>query len=132
MEGIELRKALEEARALEGARLAKVHQVGDVFFLRTYRPRGALALDPGGKAFHRTSLRPPTPPSPPPFCMLLRSLAGQPLLALDQAGLDRVVRLRFPEADLVLDLRPRQGDVFFLARDGRMASFRGGELRPVD
>jgi len=132
VEGIELRKALEEARALEGARLAKVHQVGDVFFLRFYRPRGALALDPRGKAFHRTSLRPPAPPSPPPFCMLLRSLAGQPVLALDQAGLDRVVRLRFPEADLVLDLRPRPGDVFFLARDGRVASFRGGELRPVE
>lgn len=132
MEGIELRKALEEARSLVGARLSKVHQVEDVFFLRFYSPSGALALDPGGKAFHRTALRPPTPPSPPPFCLLLRSLAGQPLLALDQAGLDRAVRLRFPEADLVLDLRPRGGDLFFLARDGRTLSFRGGELRPVD
>lgn len=132
MEGIELRKALEEARLLVGARLSKVHQVGDVFFLRFYGPSGALALDPGGKAFHRTALRPPTPPSPPPFCLLLRSLAGQPLLALDQAGLDRAVRLRFPEADLVLDLRPRQGDLFFLSHDGRASSFRGGELRSVN
>lgn len=132
MEGIELRKALEEARPLMGARLSKVHQVGEVFLLRFYSPSGALALDPGGKAFHRTALRPPTPPSPPPFCVLLRSLTGQPLLALDQAALDRVVRLRFPEADLVLDLRPRQGNLFFLHRDDRVVSFRDGELRPVD
>lgn len=132
MEGVELRKALEEARPLVGARLSKVHQVGEVFLLRFYGPSGAMALDPGGKAFHRTALRPPTPPSPPPFCALLRTLIGQPLLSLDQAGLDRVVRLRFPGADLVLDLRPRQGDVFFLSHGGRVASFRGGELRPVD
>lgn len=132
MEGIELRKAIEEARSLVGARLSKVHQIGDVFFLRFYRPTGALALDLGGKAFHRTALRPRTPPSPPPFCMLLRSLAGQPLLSLDQAGLDRVLRLRFPEADLVLDLRPRHGDLFFLARAGRTTSFRGRTLQTVD
>jgi len=132
MEGVELRKALEEAHPLVGARLSKVHQVGDVFFLRLYGPSGALALDPGGKAFHRTALRPPTPPSPPPLCMILRSLTGQPLVALDQAGLDRVVRLRFPGADLVLDLRPREGNLFFLPRDGRVASLREGDLQRAD
>lgn len=132
MEGIELRKAIEEARSLVGARLSKVHQVSDVFFLRFYRPSGALALDPGGKALHRTALRPPAPPLPPSFCMRLRALAGQPLLSLDQAGLDRVVRLKFPGADLILDLRPRQGNLFFLPEDAPRSSLRGGELRPVD
>jgi len=62
----------------------------------------------------------------------MRSLTGQPLLSLDQASLDRVVRLRFPEADLVLDLRPRQGDLFLFYRDDRTVSFRGGEPRPLD
>lgn len=132
MEGIELRKAMEEARELVGARLAKVHQVGGAFFLRVFRPSGALAIDLGGKGFHRTALRPPAPPAPPPFCQLLRKLAGQPLIAIDQAGLDRVVRLRFPEADLVLDLRPRLGNLFYLGRDGRVASFRDGDLQPVE
>ncbi|MFH1609098.1 MAG: NFACT RNA binding domain-containing protein [Candidatus Bipolaricaulota bacterium] len=132
MEGIELRVALTEAHLLVGARLSKVHQVGDVFLLRFYRPSGALALDPGGKAFHLTALRPVAPPAPPPFCGLLRTLAGQPLIALEQAGVDRVLRLRFLEADLVLDLRPRQGDLFFIARDGRVASLRGDEPRAVD
>ncbi|HAZ30048.1 TPA: hypothetical protein DCY65_00525 [Candidatus Acetothermia bacterium] len=132
MEGVELRKALEEARPLVGARLSKVHQIGDVFLLRFYRPSGALALDSGGKAFHLTALRPVAPNVPPPFCGRLRTLAGQPLVALDQAGLDRVLRLRFLEADLVLDLRPRQGDLFFLPHGGTATSFRGGELRPVD
>ena len=132
MEGIELRKALEESRLFVGARLSKVHQVGEVFFLRFYRPSGALVLDPRGKAFHRTALRPLVPPSPPPFCMRLRSLAGQPLLSLDQAGFDRVVRLRFPQADLILDLRPRQGDLFFVPRDGETVSLRGGHLHAAD
>jgi predicted ribosome quality control (RQC) complex YloA/Tae2 family protein len=132
MEGIELRKAVEEARSLVGARLSKVHQIGDVFLLRFYSPSGALALDPQGKSFHCTALRPPTPPVPPSFCMVLRSLAGQPLVALDQAGLDRVLRLRFPGADLVLDLRPRDGNLFFLPRDGPLASLREGALQDVD
>ncbi len=128
MEGIELRKAVEEARFLVGARLSRAHQLGDVFFLRFYRPSGALVLDPGGKAFHCTALRPPTPPAPPPFCMLLRSLTGQPLLALEQGGLDRVLRLRFPGGDLILDLRPRQGELFVCSRDGKVTAFRRGEL----
>lgn len=132
MEGLELAKALEEARDLVGARLSKVHQVGEVFLLRFFDPPGALALDPKGKAFHRTELRPPTPPHPPAFCQLLRALEGQPLLALQQAGFDRVVRLRFPEADLVLDLRPRQGNLFLFFRDGRSASLRAGQFQPVD
>ena len=129
MEGLEIAKALEEAQKLVGARLSKVHQIGDVFLLRFFAPPGALALDPQGKAFHRTELRPPGPPRPPTFCQLLRTLEGQPLLSLDQAGFDRVVRLRFPEVDLILDLRPRLGNLFFLGRDGRREALRDGVLQ---
>lgn len=131
MEGIELHKAKEEAEEWVGARLAKVHQVGDLFFLRFFDPPGALVLDPSGKAFHRTELRPPVPPRPPSFCQLLRTLEGQPLLALEQAGFDRVLRLRFPEADLVLDLRPRAGNLFFLPKAGKPKALREGELKPA-
>ncbi len=129
MEGIEIRLALQEARDLVGARLGKVHQVGDVLFLRFYGPSGALALDPTGKAIHRTGLRPPTPDSPPAFCQLVRKLSGQPLVALEQAGFDRVVRLRFPGGDLVLDLRPRKGNLFLHWREGGSVSLRPGEPR---
>ncbi|MCS7240332.1 MAG: NFACT RNA binding domain-containing protein [Candidatus Bipolaricaulota bacterium] len=129
MEGLELAKALEEARDLVGAKLSKVHQVGEVFFLRFFDHSGALALDPRGKAFHRTELRPPAPPRPPAFCQLLRLLEGQPLLALDQAGFDRVIRLRFPEADVILDLRPRSGDVFLSFHNGRTESLREGSFQ---
>lgn len=129
MEGLELAKAREEAKELVGAKLSKVHQVGDVFFLRFFDPPGALALDPKGKAFHRTELRPPTPPRPPAFCQLLRTLEGQPLLAVDQAGFDRLVRLCFPEGDLVLDLRPRRGNLFLVWRDGRLSSLHEGPLQ---
>jgi predicted ribosome quality control (RQC) complex YloA/Tae2 family protein len=132
MEGLELHKAKEEAEELVGARLAKVHQVGDLFFLRFFDPPGALVLDPAGKAFHRTELRPPVPPRPPSFCQLLRTLEGQPLLALEQAGFDRVLRLRFPEADLILDLRPRTGSVFFLGRDGRKEALRKGDFQEAN
>lgn len=129
MEGLELAKALEEARRLVGGKLSKVHQVGEVFFLRFFDPPGALALDPKGKAFHRTELRPPAPPRPPAFCQLLRTLEGQPLLSLDQAGFDRVLRLRFPEADLILDFRPRRGNVFLFFRNGRTASLHEGQFQ---
>ena len=132
MEGLELHKAKEEAEALVGARLAKVHQVEDFFFLRFFDPPGALVLDPLGKAFHRTELRPPAPPRPPSFCQLLRTLEGQPLLALEQAGFDRVLRLRFPQADLVLDLRPRLGNLFFFPKAGKPVALREGEFKPAD
>jgi len=132
MEGVELRKAKEEVEDLVDARLAKVHQVGDLFFLRFFDPPGALVLDPSGKAFHRTALRPPAPPRPPSFCQLLRTLEGQPLLALEQAGFDRVLRLRFFEADLVLDLRPRLGNIFFLGRDGRKEALRKGDFQEAN
>ncbi len=132
MEGLELYKAKEEAEELVGARLAKVHQIGDLFFLRFFDPPGALVLDPSGKAFHRTELRPPAPPRPPSFCQLLRTLEGQPLLALEQAGFDRVLRLRFPEADLVLDLRPRSGNLFFFPKAGEPRALREGQFKPAD
>ncbi|HAF69888.1 MAG: Putative RNA-binding protein, snRNP like protein [Acetothermia bacterium 64_32] len=132
MEGIELRVAIEEARGLMGARLAKVHQVGEVFFLRFFSPTGALVLDVSGKAFHRTALRPPTPPEPPPLCRILRRLEGQKLLAIDQAGYDRIVRLRLQGGALILDLRPRLGNLF-LIQDGRaVASLREGTYPPVE
>lgn len=131
MEGIELFVARREAELVIGGRLSKVHQVGDTFFLRFFSPSLTLALDVGGKAFHLTALRPPTPPQPPPFCRRLRCLQGQPLLGIDQAGYDRVLRLRFAGGDLVLDLRPRQGDLFLLSEEG-VVSLRGGEWKPVD
>lgn len=124
--------AIEEARGLLGARLARVHQVADAFFLRFFSPTGALVLDVGGKAFHRTGLRPPTPVSPPSLCHILRRLEGQKLLSIEQAGYDRVVRLRFPGGDLVLDLRPRLGNLF-LIREGQVtASLREGPFLKVE
>ncbi|MGC9530340.1 MAG: NFACT RNA binding domain-containing protein [Candidatus Bipolaricaulaceae bacterium] len=131
VEGIELRKALEEASNLVGARLARVHQLDQVFFLRWFSPPGALVLDVVDKSFHRTALRPPMPAEPPPFCRLLRRLEGQPLLALEQAGYDRVIRLRFPGGAVVLDLRPRQGNLFFQDDQGTTRGLQPGELAPA-
>jgi len=128
MEGLELRKALEEAGWLVGARLSKVHQVGEVLFLRFFNPPGALVLDAPGKAFHVTALRPPTPREPPPFCRSVRALEGQKLLALEQAGFDRVIRLRFQGGDLILDLRPRTGNVFLFRADSPPHSLHPGEF----
>ena len=132
MEGIELQAALREAQGLVGAKLAKVHQVGDVLFLRFFSPSGALALDAGGKAFHLTSLRPPTPMEPPAFCRRVRGLEGQKLLAIGQAGLDRVIRLRFPGGELVLDLRPRLGNAFLIEEGRVVASLRPGGFQGVE
>jgi len=124
--------ALREAEALVGAKLAKAHQVGGVLLLRFFAPTGALALDAEGKAFHRTGLRPPTPAEPPPFCRRVRTLEGQKLLAVDQAGYDRVVRLRFPGGNLILDLRPRSGNVFLLEGGRVVSSLREGGYTPAE
>jgi len=132
LEGVELHVALEEAVHLVGARLSRVHQIGDILILRTFSPSAALALDPGGKAFHLTALRPPTPQAPPAFCQLVRRLRGQPITAMEQAGYDRVLRLRFPEADLVVDLRPRQGEIFVHWSAGGTHALRGSEPRPAN
>ncbi len=133
MEGIELAAALREARELVGGRVAKVHQVGEVLFLRLFSPVGALVIDPLDKAFHRTELRPPAPERPPAFAALLRKhLRGKPLLRLRQAGFDRVFGLGFPDLELVVDFRPRRGNIFLL-REGRViGALARGEMAPVD
>ncbi len=132
MEGIELRKAVEEALVLKGARLSRAHQVEDVLFLRFFGPSGSLVLDPGGKAFHLTSLRPPTPAQPPPLCQKIREFQGQRLLSLEQVGFERVIRLTFAEGEIILDLRPRRGNIFVI-RDGKItSSLREGEFVPID
>ncbi len=128
MEGLELRAALREAGDLRGGRVAKVHQVGEVLFLRLFSPGGSLVIDPLEKAFHRTELRPPAPERPPAFAALLRKyLRGKPLLSLEQAGYDRVLRLRFPDADLVVDFRPRRGNILLVVGDRTIAAL--GESR---
>ncbi|MGY4706159.1 Rqc2 family fibronectin-binding protein [Candidatus Bipolaricaulota sp. J31] len=133
MEGLELRVALREAEDLRGSRVAKVHQVGEVLFLRLFSPRGSLVIDPLEKAFHRTELRPPAPEHPPAFAALLRKhLRGKPLLSLEQAGYDRILRLRFPDADLVVDFRPRRGNVLLVVEDRIIGALAEPRSSPAD
>jgi predicted ribosome quality control (RQC) complex YloA/Tae2 family protein len=133
MEGVELRAALREAEPLVGGRVAKVYQVGEVIFLRIFSPPGALVIDPLDKAFHRTELRPPTPDRPPAFAALLRKyLRGRPLLSLEQAGYDRALRLRFPEVDLVVDYRPRRGNILLVQGTRVLGALGEAGLSPVD
>lgn len=133
MEGIELQAALREAEGFRGARVAKVHQVGEVVFLQVFSPPGALVIDPLDKAFHRTELRPPAPEHPPAFAALLRRhLRGKPLLSLEQAGFDRALRLRFPDVDLVVDFRPRRGNLFLLKGKALLGTLAGGTPSPAE
>ncbi|HDN19521.1 MAG TPA: DUF814 domain-containing protein [Candidatus Acetothermia bacterium] len=133
MEGVDIHMALREAGVLIGARLGKAQEVGGVLFLRFFAPRGALALDPLGKGIHLTELRPPAPPRPLAFAAAVRKhLRGQRLLSLEQAGFDRLVRLRFPGGEILADFRPRKGNLLLL-QGGRVVAATGKEeIAPAD
>lgn len=89
----------EVAQFAVGARIEKIHQPSKEELLLSLRSReGAKKLvlscraDSAGIYF--TSFSPENPPKPPMLCMLLRKhLTGAKILAVEQDGLERIVKL---------------------------------------
>lgn len=100
----------EVAQFAVGARIEKIHQPSKEELLLSLRSReGAKKLvlscraDSAGIYF--TSFSPENPPKPPMLCMLLRKhLAGAKILAVEQDGLERIVKLRLQAVNELGDL----------------------------
>lgn len=100
----------EVAQSAVGARIEKIHQPSKEELLLSLRSReGAKKLvlscraDSAGIYF--TSFSPENPPKPPMLCMLLRKhLTGAKILAVEQDGLERIVKLRLQAVNELGDL----------------------------
>lgn len=100
----------EVAQFAVGARIEKIHQPSKEELLLSLRSReGAKKLvlscraDSAGIYF--TSFSPENPPKPPMLCMLLRKhLTGAKILAVEQDGLERIVKLRLQAVNELGDL----------------------------
>lgn len=100
----------EVAQFAVGARIEKIHQPSkEELFLSLRSREGAKKLvlscraDSAGIYF--TSFSPENPPKPPMLCMLLRKhLTGAKILAVEQDGLERIVKLRLQAVNELGDL----------------------------
>ena len=126
---------LQEIRALEDAKVEKIHQPGrDTVILhlkhRQGRARLLFAANPAAPRFHLTSANPENPAQPPMFCMLLRKhLMSGRLTKVTQLAMDRCAVFHFDcidemgdrvEKRLVAELMGRTCNLYLLSPDGRI------------
>ncbi len=132
----EIRHVLEEiAPALEGGWVQKVYQPHAEAVSLEIRSRGNtltlhLSADPETARLHFLSRKYSNPPTPPPFCQLLRAhLEGARIEHLHQVGGDRIVRMDLTRegrpAALVAELTGRTANVLLLDHDDAVR----GQLR---
>ena len=117
----------ELAECLPGARVDKVYQpAAETLILRLWSRQGEqrllLCAATGQASLHLTSRRFPNPPAPPRFCQLLRNRLGR-LVAVEQTGGERVVRLQFLDAEdqpltLVVELFGAAANLLLLDKQG--------------
>lgn len=115
LDGFTLRALVAElAPMLTGARLTKVQQPArDQVALILYHQRRdwrlVLSVNPRWARLSLEDAGPDNPPTPPPFCMVLRKhLDGARLVEIAQDGLERVVTLAFAVRDELGDLRRKR------------------------
>ena len=130
----------ELRREIVGLRIEKIQQPARDEVILTLRGSRRLLLNAGSNQprLHLTTIPRENPAAPPMFCMLLRKhLAGGQIIALEQAGLDRVVTLTVRSADelgvtgekrLVLECMGRSANLILLDGEGRIIDC----LRRVD
>jgi len=126
---------LDEIRALEDARIEKIHQPSrDTVILllkhRAGRSKLLFAANPASPRLHLTETSPENPAEPPMFCMLLRKhLSGGRLTGIFQLPMERCVRFSFDCIDemgdratkqLVVELMGRTCNLYLLSPDGRI------------
>ena len=125
----------ELQRSLPDCRVDKIHQpTRDSVVLHLRNREGTrrlyLCANPGYPRIHLTDMATENPAQPPMFCMLLRKhLLGGRLIAVEQAGLERCVALRFACTDelgvpaekrLVAELMGRTSNLILVGPDDRV------------
>lgn len=125
----------ELGRQLPGARLGRIHQPdAHTLILHLFaggkNRRLLLSAHPRHARMHLTATERKNPPSPPMFCMLLRKyLEGGRLVAVEQAGYERIVRLAFSVLDelgnptqytLCCEIMGKHSNIVLVAADGRI------------
>ena len=126
---------LDEVRALQDARIEKIHQPSRdtvILLLKHRNGRGKLlfAANPAAPRLHLTTASPENPAEPPMFCMLLRKhLSGARLVEVSQLPMERCAAFIFDCIDemgdrvrkkLVAELMGRTCNLYLLAPDGRI------------
>ncbi len=126
---------LEEVRALQDARIEKIHQPSrDTLLLllkhREGRSKLLFAANPAAPRLHLTAATPENPAEPPMFCMLLRKhLSGARLVEVAQLPMERCAIFSFDCIDemgdrvrkkLVAELMGRTCNLYLLSPDGRI------------
>ena len=126
---------LEEVRALQDARIEKIHQPSrDTVILllkhREGRSKLLFAANPAAPRLHLTAANYENPAEPPMFCMLLRKhLSGARLVSIQQIPMERCAHFTFDCIDelgdrvqkkLVAELMGRTCNLYLLSPDGRI------------
>lgn len=133
MDGLSLLAVTHELQGLVGGKIDKVQQPERDALLLTIRSGGSnhrllLCAHPENGRVQVTAAQFPNPPEPPAFCMLLRKrLSGGRIAAIEQPGLDRVLRLTaqvqdelgdLTRVELIVELMGRHSNIIFLSEQG--------------
>ena len=126
---------LDEIRALQDAKIEKIHQPGrDTVILllkhREGRSKLLFAPNPAAPRLHLTNANYENPAEPPMFCMLLRKhLSGARLVEIHQLPMERCAMFTFDCIDelgdrvqkkLVAELMGRTCNLYLLSPEGRI------------
>src|SRR5437667_8482786 len=138
----EIRKVLTEiAPPLLGGRVQKVYQPHDEAISLESRSQGKtvtlyFSADPETARLHFLSKKTLNPPTPPPFCQLLRAhLEGARIERIEQVADDRIVRLDMQRdgksVTLIAELTGRTANVILLDEAGTVrGQLRKGRSKP--
>lgn len=143
LDGAFLHCIAEELAPLTGTRIDKIYQPGRDELVLSFRGKGwavrvLFSVSADAARVHITQTSPENPAQPPMFCMLLRKhLSGGKLEAVEQDGLERILRLKIRANNemgdsvlltLVCEIMGRFSNVILVNENGRIVD----SLRRVD
>ena len=143
LDGAFLHCIAEELNPLIGTRIDKIYQPGRDELVLSFRGKGGavrvlFSVSADAARVHITQTSPENPAQPPMFCMLLRKhLSGGKLEAIEQDGLERILRLKIRANNemgdsilltLVCEIMGRFSNVILVNEHGRIVD----SLRRVD